>query len=62
MLLGEPSTPQSNNNLQHLVIVDDLCVPQVGNYQPTPEGGKFGFQMLVTNLLRGQSLIQLKWL
>ena len=41
MLLGEPSTPQSNNNLQHLVIVDDQCVPQVGSYQPTPEGSKF---------------------
>lgn len=41
MLLGEPSTPISNHNVQHPDIHDDQSVPQVGSYQPTPEGSKF---------------------
>lgn len=46
MLLGEPSTLRSNNNVQDPVsddpiVSDDQIVPQVGSYQPTPKGRKF---------------------
>ncbi|GJW01557.1 FAR1 DNA binding domain, zinc finger, SWIM-type, MULE transposase domain containing protein [Tanacetum coccineum] len=37
----EPSTPHSINNVQDAIIGDDQSVPQVGSYQPTPEGSKF---------------------
>ncbi|GJS69786.1 FAR1 DNA binding domain, zinc finger, SWIM-type, MULE transposase domain containing protein [Tanacetum coccineum] len=37
----EPSTSHSINNVQDAVIGDDQSIPQVGSYQPTPEGSKF---------------------
>ncbi|GKD76717.1 FAR1 DNA binding domain, zinc finger, SWIM-type, MULE transposase domain containing protein [Tanacetum coccineum] len=39
--LVEPSTSHSINNVQDAVIGDDQSIPQVGSYQPTPEGSKF---------------------
>ncbi|GJW91608.1 hypothetical protein Tco_0169161 [Tanacetum coccineum] len=41
MLAGEPSTGQSNNNVNQPVISDAKRVPQVDRYQPTPEGSEF---------------------
>ena len=62
MLLGEPSTPRSNNNEQQSVIGDDKLSHKLGVTNQHLKVASFGFRMLRTNLLRVLSLIPLIWL